>query len=116
MTEWPETLPQRPLADGYTEDAPDALIRSRNDQGPEKIRRRTSAAPRNMRMVYLLSAEQTAALDAFYLETLKGGSLQFSAPHPRNGTEVAMRFLAPPSYESAGGAYFRAALQLEILP
>jgi len=116
MTEWPQTLPQRPLADGYTEEAPDTLIRSPTDQGPEKIRRRTSAAPRNLRVSYLLSAQQTAALDAFYLDALKGGSLAFSAPHPRGGAVVEMRFLAPPVYESAGGAYFRAALQLEILP
>ena len=114
--QWPLMLPTSPLAESYTETAPDNIIRTAADQGPEKLRRRTTANVRNLRLAYILSAVQTELLDGFYLEALKGGSLPFLQAHPRTGEEAVMRFKAPPDYIALNGGYFRATLDLEILP
>jgi len=114
--EWPLTLPASPLAESYAETAPDNVIRSAADQGPAKLRRRTTAAVRNLRLAYVLSAGQTEILDGFYLADLKGGTLPFQQAHPRTGDAAVMRFKAPPDYASLNGGYFRVTLELEILP
>lgn len=114
--QWPSTLPASPLAESYAETAPENVIRSAADQGPAKLRRRTTAAVRGLRLAYILSAAQTAVLDGFYLQELQGGSLPFLQVHPRTGEEAVMRFKGPPEYASLNGGYFRAVLELEVLP
>lgn len=114
--QWPSTLPVSPLADFYAETAPDNIIRSTTDQGPEKLRRRTTAATRELRFAYVLSAVQTEILDVFYLEDLHGGAMPFLHTHPRTGEAAVMRFKTPPEYTSLNGGYFRVTLDLEILP
>jgi len=114
--EWPSMLPARPLAESYAEEVPDNVIRTATDQGPAKLRRRTTAAVRGLQLAYILSAAQTAMLDVFYLTDLKAGSLPFLQIHPRTGESVVMRFKSPPEYASLNGGYFRVTLALEILP
>ena len=114
--QWPLTLPASPLAESYAETAPDNIIRTATDQGPAKLRRRTTAAVRALRFACILSAAQTEILDTFYLEDLQGGSLPFLHTHPRTAAAAVMRFKAPPEYISLNGGYFRATLDLEILP
>ncbi len=45
---WPPSLPQRPLAQGFSEQAPDTLIRTQMEAGPPKVRRRFTAGIRTM--------------------------------------------------------------------
>ena len=41
--DWPATLPQEILAEGYEEGLPDVLVRTKMDAGPDKVRRRATA-------------------------------------------------------------------------
>lgn len=116
MPLWPVTLPQSPLADSFRETAPGTTIRTQMEQGPAKIRRRTTAGVGDISFAYVLSAAQVAALEGFYLDDLSGGALSFSFTHPRTGGSLSCRFREPPQYASLSGDYFRAAVKLEILP
>jgi len=116
MTTWPTTLPTYPLLDNYVETVPETVIRTEMDQGPAKIRRKTTAGVRKLNVSYFLNKEQVAALDEFYLTTLKGGALEFDFVHPRNSSDIVCRFTAPPEYKAANGNYFEVNLELEILP
>jgi hypothetical protein len=116
MTAWPGILPSAPLAQHFREDAASALLRTEMDQGPAKLRRRTTAGVAVLEVAYLLSRAQVAALDAFYAGALSGGMLAFSYTHPRTGATVQCRFRAPPVYAATNGDYFHAVFALEVLP
>jgi len=116
MPTWPNTLPQSPLLDGFRETVPDITIRSTMDQGPAKVRLRTTAAVRTMALTYLMSKDQIAALETFYLATVQGGALSFTFTHPRSNTVMNCRFTRPPEYVPTNGNFFRVAIELEVLP
>lgn len=116
MPTWPGTLPAFPLLEGFRETVPDTVIRTDMESGPAKIRRRTTSAVRKMAVSYLMSKAQVEALETFYLTTLLGGSLAFDFNHPRKNATVSCRFVQPPVYGSANGAYFKVELELEVLP
>lgn len=116
MPTWPITLPTAPLMDRFRETPPDNVLRTEMETGPAKLRRRTTAGVRVLALTYLLSAEQVADLDAFYKTTLYGGALAFSFTHPREGGTVSCRFREPPVYTPVNGNYYRATLNLEVLP
>ena len=114
---WPVSLPQRPLAQGLQERVPDTLIRTSMEAGPPKVRRRYTAGIRLFEMQLRLAASQVDTLDAFFEETLAGGSLPFDWEHPRTGAAVAFRFVEPPAYSpAAGGQLWTGTLRLEVLP
>lgn len=115
MPSWPSNLPGLPLAGKYEETPPETVLRTPMDEGPAKLRRRGTAGVRRLKLEYLLDASQVAALDAFYLEDVRGGALSFSFAHPREGELVSCRFRAAPVY-AAEGALYRAAVELEVLP
>jgi len=116
MTIWPDTLPASPLLDSFREKVPDFVIRTSMEQGPAKLRRRTTAAVRLLFVSYMMSKDQVTALEAFYLTTLQGGSLFFDFTHPRTETTVSCRFVKPPEYGSGNGNFFRVTIELEVLP
>ncbi len=116
MPSWPNTLPVSPLLDGFRETVPNAVVRTDMEQGPAKIRRRTTAAVRALSVSYLMSKAQVETLETFYLTTLMSGSLPFDFTHPRNSVSVSCRFVQPPAYGSANGNYFKVMLALEVLP
>lgn len=116
MTVWPVSLPASPLLDSFSETAPLTAIRTEMDQGPAKLRQRTTAGPRNLRMAFLMTAAQVQTVDDFYTDTLKGGALAFDFAHPRTAEVLSMRFLGAPTYTPAGSGYFRISFEAEILP
>lgn len=116
MTNWPDTLPAAPLAEGFRESAPHTAIRTEMDQGIAKVRQRATTGIRKMAMAFVLGRAQVAILDGFFTETVAGGSLPFGFFHPRTGESVICRFRQPPEYASLNGEFFRAAIELEILP
>ncbi len=114
---WPWSLPQRPLAQGFNERAPDTAIRTQMEAGPPKVRRRFTAGIRTMDMQLRVDADQVATLDTFYDATLAGGTLRFDWLHPRTGGALTYRFVEPPSYTPvARGRVWTATLKLESLP
>lgn len=116
MPTWPLTLPAFPLADSFRETVPDTSLRTVMDQGPAKVRRRTTAAARNIHASYILSRAQVESLESFYVTDLFGGSASFAYTHPRTEIVVSCRFRKPPDYISLNGDYFRVTLEMEILP
>lgn len=115
MPSWPNTLPS-PLSDHFQETTPNTVLRTDMEQGPAKVRRRTTAAVRSLSLHYLMSKAQVATLESFYITTLQGGSLSFAFTHPRTGSAVTCRFVKPPEYNSENGNFFRVSFDLEILP
>jgi hypothetical protein len=116
MTAWPDALPAYPLLDGFHETVPNTVIRTDMEQGPAKIRLRTTAAVRTMSLSYLMSKAQVTALETFYLATLQGGALSFVFNHPRSNAAVSCRFIKPPEYGTSNGNFFKVAIELEVLP
>ena len=115
MTAWPASLPQAPLI-GHTESAPDTVLRTRMDAGPDKLRRRSTAGVRAIAFPLLLTDAQVNTLDHFYLVDLAGGALRFDLALPRTGGAVQMRFTAPPAYTLVAASKWQAVLRLEVLP
>lgn len=113
---WPEALPEAPLIEGLRQKLPDTVLRSRMDQGPGKLRQRTTAGVERLTVAYLLDIAQFNALKSFYLETLAGGALRFSYTHPVLGGSVTCRFVQPPDIAPLHAGYIRAVLELEVLP
>lgn len=113
---WPETLPQQPVKDRYSEQLAATTLRTAMDQGPAKLRQRTTAGVATLEAGYLLTGTIAAVLEQFYTETLRGGSLSFIYPHPRRKTPVMARFRQPPEIMAQSGRYYLARVMLEILP
>lgn len=116
MPVWPETLPQSPLNDGYSETMGNSVLRSDMDTGVAKTRRRTSASVRTMSARYILTADQAAALTVFFDVTVAGGSLPFTFPHPRTLADENARFTQPPLLRALAGGYVMAEIAMELLP
>ena len=116
MTTWPDSLPAAPLLDSFCETVPDSVIRTDMEQGPAKLRRRTTAAVRMLSVSYLMNKDQVTVLEAFYLTTLYGGTFSFDFTHPRTGGMVSCRFVKPPEYGSGNGNFFKVTIELEVLP
>lgn len=116
MPSWPQSLPPAPLLDGFVETVPETIIRTAMDQGPAKVRQRSSAGVRVFQMSFLLTKVQTAVFDNFYLNTLNGGALMFDFTHPRTGETLALRITKPPEYTAQNSRYFRINLNAEALP
>lgn len=116
---WPPTLPQDVFAEGYDETLPNTMLRTQMDAGPAKTRRRSTAGVRPLTVTIELNRTlgEDAAFDEFFTDTLGGGTLSFDWTHPRTLATVTMRFTAPPHLQPlAGGKFWRAMLNLEVMP
>jgi hypothetical protein len=114
---WPASLPQRPLADGFSETPPNLLVRSAADFGPAKARRRATAGVTKLKAAFRLSPAQLATFRTFFAADLQGGALTFSWTHPVTGAVDAFRIVPPPTIEPiAAGMAWRVSLDLELLP
>ncbi|MFN8728100.1 MAG: hypothetical protein ACK5XB_21435 [Rhodospirillales bacterium] len=82
---WPSSLPQRPTVGGYQERFAETVLRTAMDAGAAKLRRRFTAAPRQIELTFRMTAAQVAVLRSFYEETTGGGALPFDWVHPREG-------------------------------
>lgn len=116
MPAWPLTLPAAPLLDACRDIPADIVLRTRMEQGPAKLRRRTTAGVGKLQLAYILSMDETADLETFYRETLLGGTLAFDFTHPRSGDAISCRFARPPEFQPVNGDYFRAAVEFEVMP
>lgn len=113
---WPATVPDDFLWEGYRETPPNNVIRTSMDVGPDKIRRRSTAAVSSISCKMVLTKTQLGYFDTFYNTTLVNGSLTFDLTHPRTGSSKEMRFQNPPEYIYISGNYWSVLMQLEVLP
>lgn len=116
MPSWPSALPLAPLLEGFVEKTPETVIRTEMDQGPAKMRQRSSAGIRRFQMSFLLNKSQTAVFDGFYLSVINGGARAFAFAHPRTGETLALRIIGPPEYSARNSEYFLVNLEAEALP
>ena len=113
--DWPSTLPDNLLRQGYEEQPPDLTVRTEMEEGPDKVRRWGTGNVRPIAGQLLLDSTQAETLDDFYLNTTKSGALRWNWTHPRTGASAEFRFRERPSYTPVG-VYWRVQLQLEIMP
>jgi len=136
---WPTALPQRFLVDGYSLSQPDGRLRSPMDAGPPKVRRRSSAAVRNVSAQIIVTFDAHGRFDRFWAEDTSGGVLPFLVPNPQvddlivtdesgatltdeSGNEVQavdywlVQFGESPPQTSPDGLEFRISFPLIILP
>jgi hypothetical protein len=116
MPTWPSSLPDSFLRDGLSESPPDLLVRTKMDQGPDKVRRWGTANVRPIAGQQRMELTQVGILDTFYNDTLEGGALKFDWTHPRTEASVEFRFTAPPTYQPLKGNKWRTQIQLEVMP
>lgn len=115
MSAWPGTLPTFKYLRDFKETPPDNLIRTQMDSGADKIRRRTTANPREVKGSLRLTKTEVAALDTFYMTTLVSGSLSFTHNHPRTDASETWRFTKRPEYNHRTGDFYLVPLELEIV-
>jgi hypothetical protein len=114
---WPEALPRLFLLAGYSETVPDGLLRSENDAGPAKVRRRSSASIWEASGAMSMSAAQYAAFRAFLDDDLGGGALPFEFPDQRAPTGYWLARIRPDSVEASRvGPRWRVSFKVEVLP
>lgn len=94
MPIWPLDLPQAPQRDGWSDTAPNNLLRSEMESGPMKVRRRGNAKPHTAKATYVFTDEEADVFERFALETLAGGAIAFDWWHPTLRRYVRAR-LAP---------------------
>jgi hypothetical protein len=114
MPSWPGTLPDV-LASGYSEDMANLLLRSDMDTGPAKVRKRISYNTKPISASIVVNSTQVATFETFFYTTLLGGSLTWTATHPRTGASVDMRFNGVPKISSSDSLY-TISMNLEVMP
>jgi hypothetical protein len=117
MATWPGGLPdfENFLTDSYRETAPDNVIRTQMDYGPDKVRQRGTAAPTIFTGDMILTEAEVATFRTFFDSTINYGADAFDAVHPRTAAAISARFLVPPDYGMVG-IKWRVTMQIEILP
>ena len=115
MPAFPSALPL-PIADTYNEKLPDLVIRSTVDQGPGKVRKRLSAAIREVSFDLKLSLAELDDLIDFFLSDAAGGAISFTMTHPRTLNTETFRFTAPPEITYLSYDLYNVTVNLEMMP
>lgn len=107
---WPATL--KITRDNYSETAPDRTIRSSMDVGPQKLRKRSSAAVRKVSLRLFLTDALLQTLDDFFTAN---EVLVFNFTDPRTNTSKRARFTDSPTY-GLNEKMWDVSVKLEYLP
>ena len=113
---WPAGLPQRPSVGGYQERFTETALRTPMEAGAAKLRRRFTAAPRQMDLSFRMTPVQVALIRTFYEDTTGGGTLPFDWVHPRDGSTATFRFMEPPRVSATAANLFSISVKLEQMP
>ncbi len=112
---WPTTLPQEPLVEGFSGTPQNTLIRTSMDAGPEKTRRRFTAASEYYTVSWVMTGAQFTTFRDFFTDTIAGGSEEFEMNHPITGETALVRFRGPYQFVSTG-AHWKISAEIEVLP
>lgn len=119
---WPAGLPQNLRTSDLQETMPDTVLRTQMDAGPAKARRRFTAAPRPFSGSLVMTQAQVEVFDAFFVDVVAGGALQFEWKFPRTGTICDVRFTNKPQLRPTGpraidkSEYWIVEVELETVP
>lgn len=117
MAEWPPLLPFFSALNSLSRTGPQgALIRTSMDAGPDKVRRRTTAAPlRFTGRTPFLSRAEVAVFEEWFVDLVASGALPFVAVDPMDCQPKTFRFLDSYTVTRIGNK-FQVSADLEILP
>ena len=117
MPSWPTSLPQQLSQRGYRESLADNVIRTSVDVGPEKRRKRFTAAVRPLSGSMTMTSAQLDTMMTFYNDSIASGALAFDFKAPRDqANTVSVVFRQPPSWTNRGGDSYAVTLEMEIQP
>jgi hypothetical protein len=85
MSLWPETLPQCPILNGFSEQRQRNVVSFNPDVGPVKLRRRNSASGAMASVVFRMTLSELAIFRTFFVDTLEDGPISFQWQHPLDG-------------------------------
>ena len=115
-TEWPGSLPDYLLQDGFSKTYADNTIITEMSVGPPKTRRRSTAGITPIRGRQVHTAAQLAIFTTFYETTLSFGATAFNWIDPITQATASFKFASPPMVTPTGGADFYVDLDLVIMP
>lgn len=116
MPTWPASLPQFLLVDGFEIEFAENRLRSDNDAGPAKVRRRTTLNVGIMRGSMVMDCAQKATFQTFVNDTLLGGTIAFDFPALEGGTQLVRFGPQLPVLKPVSPQLFSFSFELEILP
>lgn len=116
MPAWPSNLPDFVLRDGYEEGFKDLVIRTKQDSGATKRRKRFSDGPEPYKFPLEFTSDELDDFRTFYEDDIASGALSFTKLHPRTGVTETWAFTGPvrPA-RSAGHDSYLVTLELEKL-
>lgn len=114
MATWPASLPQTPQLSGYSETPQSQTLRSSMDAGPAKVRRRFTAASRDIPVQYILSTTQRETFENWFDADIAAGALAFDWPH--DGATVEARIRDGYSLTPLGRGRWQLSMDIEVLP
>lgn len=113
---FPPELPL-PLREGYTVESPDLVTRTAFEVGPRRLRRRASAGPERVPVVWVLTSAQLEYLMAWWHYDALDGAALVELPlrsHGRGVKTHLVNFTGPPLEELAGVNHWRVRAEVEI--
>lgn len=113
---FPSVLQEYLDEQGFTFEIGSTTIRSSNDVGPDKIRRRFTKSVDTQSSSITIKYDQYQILYDFYNTTLAGGSLTFLYKDQFTSIEEEYRFVSPPRIAPLGGEFFRVTMNWEKMP
>jgi len=120
MVAWPAALPQEQFL-GLTDQRQSATIRSSITVGEPHLRKMFTAVTRKFSIPITLSGAQRQTFDAFWIDDLVEGVLEFDWEDPVDDVTVPLRFTGETNWQLISGGsvttrVWNGVLQLEILP
>jgi len=117
VIDWPTSLPQQPLIEGFQESPAGMKIRTPMDAAVAKQRNRFSNTAYKFTAPFLMTNAQYTTFKTFFNDTLNFGTLEFNQQVPGNtSTTQVVRFTDENYTPSFLGNLVRVVCNLEILP
>ena len=91
MAIWPDSLPQKPLAQGYQRTPDELRLSFRSDAGVEENAPRVSKVPKFFNCVFEFTQAQLERFEYFYETELGIGSLPYTWTDPSRGDQGSFK-------------------------
>ena len=116
MAVWPVSIQQKLNVASFSETIGETVLRSDNDIGPQKVRRRFTRSVDVLSCSINITFEEYTTFMNFFKTTINGGATAFDFDHPISGVPSQFRFTAPPQIVPLGGRVFQISMAWEKLP
>ena len=113
---WLVTLPQLIDAESFGLKKGETVLRSENDIGLAKVRRRFTKGVDILSVSFTMTTAQLALFEDFFDVDLNGGATTIAFDHPITGVPSEFRIVGTPDYKPRGGEYFVVTMQWELIP